>query len=106
MKFPAFEEPEDSLPHSQEPAATCPGPEPDQSSPCSHIPHPEDAFYYYPPPKPTACNRKNELKGIRICSYIKQMNRLMLSISMISKGNEDVILNSQFDTSCPLLRSL
>jgi len=33
-------EPECSLPHSQVPA-TCPYPEPDQSSPCPHIPLPE-----------------------------------------------------------------
>jgi hypothetical protein len=32
-KFPHFMEPEGSLPHSQEPA-TCPYPEPAQSSPC------------------------------------------------------------------------
>ena len=41
-------EPEDSLPHSQQPA-TCPYPEPDQSSPYSHIPLPEDPSQYYPP---------------------------------------------------------
>jgi hypothetical protein len=33
-------EPEGSLPHSQEPA-TCPYPEPAQSSSCPHIPLPE-----------------------------------------------------------------
>jgi len=39
--FPHFMEPEVSLPHSQE-HATCPYLEPDQSSPCPHIPLPED----------------------------------------------------------------
>ena len=34
-------EPEGSLPHSQVPA-TCPYPKPDRSSPCLHIPLPED----------------------------------------------------------------
>jgi hypothetical protein len=34
-------EPEGSLPHSQVPA-TCPYPEPARSSPCPHIPFPED----------------------------------------------------------------
>ena len=38
---PHFTEPEGSLPHSQLPA-TCPYPEPAQSSPYPHIPHPED----------------------------------------------------------------
>jgi hypothetical protein len=41
-------EPEGSLPHSQEPA-TCPYPEPAQSSPCPVIRLLEDPFYYYPP---------------------------------------------------------
>jgi len=36
-KFPAFMEPESSLPHSQVPA-TCPYPKPQRSSPCPHIP--------------------------------------------------------------------
>jgi len=36
-------EPEGSLPHSQVPA-TCPYPEPDQSSPHPHIPLLEDSF--------------------------------------------------------------
>jgi len=36
-------EPESPLPHSQVPA-TCPYPEPDQSTPCSLIPLPEDPF--------------------------------------------------------------
>jgi hypothetical protein len=40
-------EPGGSLPHSQEPA-TCPYPEPAQSSPCP-IPLLEDPFEYYPP---------------------------------------------------------
>jgi hypothetical protein len=40
-KFPAFMEPDGSLPYSQEPA-TCPCPEPGQSSPCPHIPLTED----------------------------------------------------------------
>ena len=40
-KFPAFLEPESSLPHSQVPA-TWPYPEPARSSPCHHIPLPED----------------------------------------------------------------
>ena len=40
-------EPEGSLPHSQEPA-TCPYPEPDQSSPCP-TPLLRDPFQYYPP---------------------------------------------------------
>jgi len=34
-------EPEGSLPHSKVPS-TCPYPEPDWSSPCPHIPLPED----------------------------------------------------------------
>ena len=29
--------------------ATCPYPKPDRSSPCPHIPLPEDPFQYYPP---------------------------------------------------------
>ena len=37
---------EGSLPHSQVPA-TCPCPEPDQTSLCPHIPLPEDPSYYY-----------------------------------------------------------
>jgi len=40
-------EPEGSLPHLQVPA-TCPYPEPDQSSPCPLIPLPEDPSYLYP----------------------------------------------------------
>jgi hypothetical protein len=40
-KFPAFMEPVGSLPHSQVPA-TCPYPEPAQSSPYPHLPLPED----------------------------------------------------------------
>jgi hypothetical protein len=39
--------PEGSLPHSQEPA-TCPYPEPYQSSPRPPIPLLEYPFYYYP----------------------------------------------------------
>jgi hypothetical protein len=39
-------EPEGSLPHSQEPA-TCPYPEPAQSSPHTHIPRPEDHVLSY-----------------------------------------------------------
>jgi hypothetical protein len=38
-------EPEGSLLHSQEPA-TCPYPEPYQSSPCPPIPLPKDPFYF------------------------------------------------------------
>ena len=41
-------EPEGSLPHSQVPAS-CPYPEPDQSSPCPHITLSEDPSQYYPP---------------------------------------------------------
>jgi len=41
-------EPEGSLPHSQVPAS-CPYPDPDQSSPCPHITLPEDPSQYYPP---------------------------------------------------------
>jgi hypothetical protein len=40
-KFPTFMEPEGALPHSQQPA-TCPYPEPAQSSPNPHIPLPDD----------------------------------------------------------------
>ena len=40
-KFPAFTEPEGSLPHSQA-SATCPYPGPAQSSPYTHIPPPGD----------------------------------------------------------------
>jgi hypothetical protein len=40
--------PEGSLPHLQEPAS-CPYTEPDQSSPCPHIPPPKDPSQYYPP---------------------------------------------------------
>jgi hypothetical protein len=36
-------EPEGSLPHSQAPA-TCPYPQPAQSSPYTHIPLPEDLY--------------------------------------------------------------
>jgi len=43
-----FMEPESSLPHSQE-SATCPYPEPAQSSPFPHITLPEDPSEYYPP---------------------------------------------------------
>ena len=39
---------EASLRHSQEPA-NCPYPEPDQSSPCTHIPLPKDPLHYYIP---------------------------------------------------------
>jgi len=41
-------EPEGSLPHSQK-TATCPYPEPDQSSPRPLTPPFEDPFLYYPP---------------------------------------------------------
>jgi hypothetical protein len=41
-------EPEGSSPHSQAPA-TCPYPEPAQSSSHTYIPLPEDPSYYYPP---------------------------------------------------------
>ena len=41
-------EPKGSLLHLQLPA-TCVYPEPDWSSPCFHIPLPEDPSYYYPP---------------------------------------------------------
>jgi len=41
-------EPEGSLPYSQKPA-TCPYPEPDQSSPGLSIQLLEDPFQYYPP---------------------------------------------------------
>ena len=41
-------QPEGSLPHSQVPA-TCPYPEPARSSPCPHIPLPEDPSHYHPP---------------------------------------------------------
>jgi hypothetical protein len=37
-------EPENSLPYAQQPA-TCPYPEPDQSSPCPPIPLLEDPFW-------------------------------------------------------------
>jgi len=40
-------EPEGPLPFSKAPA-TCPNSEPDQSSPCPHIPFPEDPYYYLP----------------------------------------------------------
>jgi hypothetical protein len=36
-------EPEGSLPLLQQPT-TCPYPEPDQFSPCPHIPYPEDPY--------------------------------------------------------------
>ena len=41
-------EPRSSLPHSQQPA-TCPYPEPHQSSTCPTIPLPEDPSWNYPP---------------------------------------------------------
>jgi hypothetical protein len=41
-KFPHFMEPEDSLLHLQKPA-TCPYPQPHQSSPCPRIPLPKDS---------------------------------------------------------------
>ena len=41
-------EPEGLLPHSQVPA-TCLFRETDQSSPCPHIPLPEDPSIHYPP---------------------------------------------------------
>ena len=41
-------EPEDSLPRLQVPA-TCPYPEPDQSSPYPHIPVPKDPSQYHLP---------------------------------------------------------
>ena len=44
-------EPEGSLLHSQVPA-TCPYPEPAQSSPYTHIPLPEDPFNITLPPTP------------------------------------------------------
>jgi hypothetical protein len=39
---------EGSSPHLQQPATSA-CPEPDLSSPCPHIPLPEDSFQYYPP---------------------------------------------------------
>jgi len=47
-KFPTLWNPKCSLPHSHMPT-TCPFPEPDQSSPCPHIPLPEDSSKLYPP---------------------------------------------------------
>ena len=41
LKLKHFMEPDGSLTHSQVPA-TCFYPEPDQSSPCPHIPLPDD----------------------------------------------------------------
>jgi len=41
-------EPEDSSPHSQVPA-TCPYPQPAQSTPHTPIPPPEGPCQYYPP---------------------------------------------------------
>jgi hypothetical protein len=62
-------EPEGSLPHSQVPA-TCPYPEPARSSPCPHIPLPEEPIYAWvssvvsfpqvSPPKP--CTRLSSPK--------------------------------------------
>jgi hypothetical protein len=46
--FPHFMEPVGSLPHLQVPA-TCPYPEPDQSSPCPQISLLEDPAKCYPP---------------------------------------------------------
>jgi len=48
MNSPSFKKPKGSLPHSQQ-LATCPYPDPDQSSPCHPIPLPEDTFQYYTP---------------------------------------------------------
>jgi len=39
---------ESTLPHSQVPV-TCPYPKPARSSPCPHIPLPEDPASYHPP---------------------------------------------------------
>ena len=47
-KFPAFMEPEGSLPHLEVPA-TCPYSEPARSSPYPHILLPEDQSLYIPP---------------------------------------------------------
>jgi len=48
-------EPEVSLPNSHVPA-TCPYPEPDQSSPCPYIPLPADPSKYFPPIFFVLCN--------------------------------------------------
>jgi len=56
-------QPEGSLPHSQLPA-TCPYPEPDLSSPCPHIPPPEDPSQYYPR---YGAKSTNEIAVAQIC---------------------------------------
>jgi hypothetical protein len=90
-------EPEDSLQHSQEPA-TCPCPEPYQSSPCLPIPLLEDPFKYYPPiyawvfqvvsfpqvspPKPCVTGKiKTNWKTVNILSfyYIFQYSKVQSS---------------------------
>ena len=45
-KLPLLIEPKASLSHLQVPT-NCPYPEPARSSPCPHIPFPEEPFYYY-----------------------------------------------------------
>jgi len=62
-------EPVGSLPHSQQPA-TCPYPEPDQSSPCLAIPLLEDSACVYKIKNPSAlyirCNCNHTVnKGLR-----------------------------------------
>ena len=77
---PHFMEAEGSLPHSQVPA-TCPYPEPARSSPCPHIPLPEDPSQYSP------------------CSNILPST----PVSHLSFSCPGVSLNSRLHHSCQIL---
>jgi len=68
---PDFMEPENSLPHSQHPAC-CPYPEPDQSSPCPHIPLLEEQFY----PLLYCCNSRTSLHFKTLKSHTKTLKIL------------------------------
>ena len=87
-------ESEGTLPCSQAPA-TCPYPEPDQASPCHHIPLLEDPFQYYPlrsskwpfplglPPKPLYAALLSPICAICSAHFI-----LLGLISQIVVGEE------------------
>jgi len=74
-------EPEGSLPHLQVPA-TCLYPEPERSSPYSHIPLPEDPSLYYLPstpgfPKWSLSLRFSHQNPVPY-TYLQTLNRLEL----------------------------
>jgi len=65
-KFPEFVETKGSLPHSQEPA-TIPYPEQARSSPCSHIPLPEDGETLY-----KCLSGRNRILGMDTDNFLLQ----------------------------------